>query len=258
MVSNVLANGFKKFFTSKRPRIPTGAESSQEAVSHAAVRPRSGLSWHKVNRGIRDQFGSPRRVLYLCPLRAPGLKLASIVPAAEKAFRAQGSDDRNRPVAKPCQGNLRHAVAGLFRYPRFDRRDDSAFRCCSGMKSLHHCPVHAALFGRSVALILSGQHAAGQVDRYHAVKPRGSVLAIGTSSPDGSLDPAVIPTCKPERETISASWAGYSPERSTRQGHQHSDVEPLALANHVISPSHHFFLRPAAAFCPRCGPRTGR
>src|SRR6202011_4544697 len=65
-------------------------------------------------------------------------------------------DDRHRAVAEPCQRDLRHAAAGLIRY-RFDGLDDTFGPLWLGHEILHRVAVQAALLGRAVAVILSGQ-----------------------------------------------------------------------------------------------------
>jgi hypothetical protein len=81
-------------------------------------------------------------------------------------------------------------VAGLVRY-RFDGRDDSAGPLLLRHEILHHFAVHAALLGRAVAVILSGQHAAGQGRPCREAEVQG--LCHRDQFPlDGSLDQAVF------------------------------------------------------------------
>ena len=148
---------------------------------------------------------------------------------------------RNRAVAKPCNRNLRHAVAGLLRY-RFDGRDDSTGPLLLRHEILHHFAVHAALFWRAVAVILSGQHAAGQG------RPRREAEVQGFCHRDqfpldASLDQAVFnlqaSKGRPSAQLGKCIRLGDPPGRGIRN----PDVEHLALANQVIQPSHHFFDR---------------
>jgi beta-glucosidase len=70
-IVSMYLHGFKKF-TSKRPRIPTWAVKPRSGLACRRTHSRGHALWHKSDRGIRDRFGSPRRVLLLVPLRAPG------------------------------------------------------------------------------------------------------------------------------------------------------------------------------------------
>jgi hypothetical protein len=55
--------------------LPGKIQHAVKPISDLACRrthSRGHALWHKSHRGIRDRFGSPRRVLLLVPLRAPG------------------------------------------------------------------------------------------------------------------------------------------------------------------------------------------
>src|ERR1700674_3001355 len=133
---------------------------SQDLVSHAAVRNRADMLFGiKVIWESGIDLARLVECFYLlrCERQVEALK---IVLQLSKLSRANDGDDRHRAVAKPCQRDLRHAAAGLVRY-RFEGRDDSAGPLLLRHEILHHVAVHAALLGRAVAVILSGQHAAG-------------------------------------------------------------------------------------------------
>jgi ABC-type lipoprotein export system ATPase subunit len=144
----------------KRERKET-VESLLEQVNLWSVRkkPVAGFSG-----GMRQRFGIAQALIGRPQLIIVDgerkVEARKIVLQLRKLSRPDDGNDRHRARAKPCQRDLRHASAGLIRH-RFDGRDDTVGPLLLGHENLHRVAVHAALLGRAVAVILSGQHAVG-------------------------------------------------------------------------------------------------